>query len=31
MKFQGHLNDAVVNITKMAIKTKEIVTRFRHW
>ena len=31
MKFQGRLNDAVVNVTKMAIKTGEIVIRFRHW
>ena len=29
MKFQGSPNDAVVNITKMAIRTGEIVTRFR--
>ena len=29
MKFQGSPNDAVVNITKMAIRTGEIVTRFQ--
>ena len=27
-EFQGRPNDAVVNITKMAIRTKEKVTRF---
>ncbi|KAK7841658.1 hypothetical protein CFP56_015073 [Quercus suber] len=31
MKFQGSPNDVVLNITKMAIITGEIVTRFRHW
>ena len=31
MKFQGRPNDTVVNVTKMAIKTGEIVTRFWHW
>ena len=30
MKFQGHPNDAVVNVTKIAIEIGEIVTRFRH-
>ena len=31
MKFQEHPNDALVNVTKMVIKTGEIVTCFRHW
>ena len=31
MKFQRSPNDAVVNVTKMAIITGEIVTRFQHW
>ena len=31
MKFQGSPNDAVLNVTKMAIITGKIVTCFRHW
>ena len=31
MKFQGHPNDAVINITEMAIRTGEIITHFQHW
>ena len=30
-KFQGRPNDAVVNVTELAIRTGEIVTHFRHW
>ena len=30
MKFQGSPNDAIVNVTNMANKTGEIVTRFQH-
>ena len=30
MKFQGHPNDTVVNVTEMAIRIGEIVTCFRH-
>ena len=31
MKFQERPNDAVVQVTEMAIRTREIVTRSRHW